>query len=59
MAAPFVSGTVALLLSADPGLDPLLVRNAIEQAGVVLEDAGWTGRMLDALAAVSLVKDSP
>ncbi len=59
MAAPFVAGTAALLLSADPGLDPVLVRNAIEQGGVVLEDAGWTGRVLDALAAVSLVKEAP
>jgi subtilisin family serine protease len=59
MAAPFVAGTAALLLSADPGLDPVLVRNAIEQSGFVLEEAGWTGRVLDALAAVSLVKETP
>jgi hypothetical protein len=56
MAAPFVAGTAALLLSADPGLDPLLVRNALEQSGVPVSDGDWTGTMLDAYAALALVQ---
>jgi hypothetical protein len=56
MASPFVAGTAALLLSADPGLDPLLVRNALEQSGVALTDGDWTGTMLDAYAALALVQ---
>lgn len=59
MAAPFVSGAAALMIDADPGLDPQLVRNGLEQSGVVLQDMGWTGMVLDALAAVTLVYGGP
>jgi subtilisin family serine protease len=55
MAAPFASATAAILLSADPGLDPLLVRNALRQSGVPIQDGGWTGQVLDMAAAAALV----
>ncbi|HSN57458.1 MAG TPA: S8 family serine peptidase [Candidatus Sulfomarinibacteraceae bacterium] len=55
MAAPFVSATVALLLAADPGLDPALVRNALGQSGVPIQDGGWNGVALDMASAVSTV----
>lgn len=55
MAAPFVSATVALLLSADPGLDPLLIRNALQQAGVPIQDGPWAGMVLDMAATTALV----
>ena len=55
MAAPFVSATVAILLSADPGLDPLLVRNALQQSGVPIQDGAWTGKVLDMAAAAALI----
>jgi len=55
MAAPFVSATVAILLSVDPGLDPLLVRNALRQSGVPIQDGGWTGTVLDMAASTALI----
>ena len=55
MAAPFVSATAALLLSADPGLDPVLLRNALLQSGVPIQDGDWTGRALDMAAGAGLV----
>jgi hypothetical protein len=59
MAAPFVSGAVALLLESDPGLDPVLIQNALEQSGAVVQDGDWTGTILDVLAAVTLVWSGP
>jgi len=55
MAAPFVSATVALLLSADPGLDPVLIRNALQQTGVPIQDGPWAGMVLDMAATTALV----
>ena len=54
-AAPFVSATVALLLSADPGLDPVLIRNALQQVGVPIQDGPWAGMVLDMAATTALV----
>ena len=59
MAAPFVSGAAALMISADPGLDPLIIRNAILQSGVPVQDGDWTGTIPDTLAAVTLVWGGP
>jgi subtilisin len=55
MAAPFVSATVAILLSLDPTMDPVLLRNALLQAGVPIQDGGWTGTVLDMAATTGLI----
>lgn len=59
LAAPFVSGSVALMLSADPELDPVLVMDALEQGGVPLSDGGWEGRLLDVEATLDLIHREP
>jgi len=55
MATPFVAGTAALLLDLDPGLDPILLRQALLQSGRVLVDGPWSGFTLDAGAATGLL----
>jgi subtilisin family serine protease len=55
MATPFVTGSVALLLGVDAGLDPHLVGKALEQAGDTIDDGPWSGRLLDVDRSVGLL----
>ena len=52
MATPFVAATVALLRSVDPTLDPILIRQAVEQTGIQIGDGLWAGIRLDIQRAV-------
>ncbi len=63
MAAPHVTGTVALMLSVDPTISPLVVRELLRESAVDLGDPGWDelsgyGR-IDAYAAVEAVRVDP
>ncbi len=52
-ATPFVSGTVAVLLGVDPGLDRYLVLQTLEQTGKPISDGTWSGRLLDVQLSVT------
>lgn len=58
-AAPHVAGTVALMLQADPGLEPKDVRDALRFSARTRQGAGrdeaWGAGMLDAYGAVEEV----
>jgi subtilisin family serine protease len=47
MAAPFAAAGAALVKSLDPGVSPDIVRQLLEQSGVVVNDGAWSGRSLD------------
>jgi serine protease AprX len=57
MATPFVSGTVALALDADPGWTPTQVRSAVEGTaqgrGPSGKDDDWGAGLLDGMAVVA------
>jgi len=62
MAAPVVSGAVALVLEANPTLTPLQVRITLQMSSTFMPEAGLTGAgagSLNAAAAVQLAKSGP
>lgn len=63
MATPFVAGTVALMLQADPTLTPADVKRIIEETawdiGVPGKDGDWGAGILDSYNAVAAVTGNP
>lgn len=63
MATPFVAGSVALVLDADPALDPVGVKSLVQDTstdlGVTGADANWGHGLVDGYGAVAVAVGSP